>query len=198
MSGRALTEKGYPYDNEVDWIGTNGNVYIPTDFIPNTSDLTFTGKFYFGGYTDSTQWAAWWSAYTNEQASTYRVIRSSNSNTQVRLYNGVRAGGGGTTVSASVGDVCEFTFTPTQYVWNGTTYSHGSDGSVNTGVLQIFSQKFIGRMIGHFRIYKGNTLIRDYMPVVKNGVGYIYENISGRLYANIGTGTVLYGSLEGE
>lgn len=34
------------------------------------------------------------------------------------------------------------------------------------------------------RIYSGSTLIRDFIPVRKDGKGYMYDKVEGKLYGN--------------
>lgn len=47
--------------------------------------------------------------------------------------------------------------------------------------------------IYYFRIWDGDALVRDYIPVRKNGVGYLYDRVSKTLLGNAGTGAFLYG-----
>ena len=114
--------KPIPYDYKVEWIGTNGNVTFNTNYVPNTYDLYINGKMYYIGYTDSSSWLAWFTAYTNEQASTYRIIRNSTTNNQVLLYNGRVAGGGGVTAPVTQNAIHTFEFTPTTLKINNNTY----------------------------------------------------------------------------
>ena len=45
------------------------------------------------------------------------------------------------------------------------------------------------------KMYNGSTLVRDYIPVRKNGVGYLYDKVSGQLYGNAaGSGSFTYGN----
>lgn len=49
-----------------------------------------------------------------------------------------------------------------------------------------------------YRIYSAQmwvngVLVRDFIPVRKNGVGYLYDKVSGKLFGNAGTGAFLYG-----
>lgn len=37
------------------------------------------------------------------------------------------------------------------------------------------------------KVYEGTTLVRDFIPVEKGGVGYFYDNITGLLFPNVGT-----------
>ena len=44
------------------------------------------------------------------------------------------------------------------------------------------------------KIYSGGTLVRDFIPVRKNGVGYLYDKVSGTLFGNAGSGSFTYGN----
>lgn len=45
-----------------------------------------------------------------------------------------------------------------------------------------------------FKLYDGTTPIRDFIPVRKNNVGYLYDRVNGRLYGNMNTtGSFLLG-----
>ena len=45
------------------------------------------------------------------------------------------------------------------------------------------------------KIYDGDTLVRDYVPVEYNGTGYMYDKVSGLFFDNQGTGKFLFGSI---
>lgn len=45
------------------------------------------------------------------------------------------------------------------------------------------------------KIYDGDTLVRDYVPVEYNGIGYMYDKVSGLFFNNQGTGKFLFGSI---
>lgn len=45
-----------------------------------------------------------------------------------------------------------------------------------------------------FKITKGGVVVRDYVPVRKGTVGYLYDKVSGQLFGNSGTGNFIYGS----
>lgn len=59
---------------------------------------------------------------------------------------------------------------------NGTTPPY-------LGSLRIYSAK----------LWDGNTLVRDYIPVRKGTVGYMYDRVSGKLFGNAGTGEFVVG-----
>lgn len=46
-----------------------------------------------------------------------------------------------------------------------------------------------------FKMYDGSSLARDYIPVRKNGVGYLYDKVSGSLFGNANSsGAFTYGN----
>lgn len=45
----------------------------------------------------------------------------------------------------------------------------------------------------YFKIYNGNTLVRDYIPVRKGTTGYMYDKVSKQLFGNAGTGSFVLG-----
>ena len=49
--------------------------------------------------------------------------------------------------------------------------------------------------IMYCKIYDGDTLVRDYVPVEYNGIGYMYDKVSGLFFDNQGTGKFLFGSI---
>lgn len=44
-----------------------------------------------------------------------------------------------------------------------------------------------------FKMWKGDELIRDYIPVRVGNVGYMYDQVSGQLFGNSGTGDFILG-----
>jgi len=45
------------------------------------------------------------------------------------------------------------------------------------------------------KMYSSGLLVRDFIPVRKNGVGYLYDKVSGNLFGNdAGSGAFIYGN----
>ena len=42
-------------------------------------------------------------------------------------------------------------------------------------------------------VREGNALVRDFIPVRKGTVGYLYDRVSGKLFGNAGTGDFVVG-----
>lgn len=48
--------------------------------------------------------------------------------------------------------------------------------------------------IKYFKIYQDTTLVRDFIPVRKGNIGYMYDKVSKQLFTNKGTGNFILGS----
>ena len=46
----------------------------------------------------------------------------------------------------------------------------------------------------YLKIWEADTLVRDYIPVKKNNIGYLFDKVSGQLYGNAGGGSFVCGS----
>ena len=53
--------------------------------------------------------------------------------------------------------------------------------------------KFPSLKTVHIKIHTGDNPVRDFIPVRKDGVGYMYDRISGQLFGNAGTGAFVIG-----
>jgi hypothetical protein len=51
----------------------------------------------------------------------------------------------------------------------------------------------IGRIFS-VRYFKQNSLVRDFIPVRKDNVGYMYDKVSSKLFGNAGTGKFVLGA----
>ena len=49
--------------------------------------------------------------------------------------------------------------------------------------------------VAAFKMYSGGTLVRDFVPVRKDGVGYLYDQVTETLFGNANeSGAFTYGS----
>ena len=87
------------------------------------------------------------------------------------------------------------------YIVNGTKSSVGNitGDFVSTLYLRLFSVNSSSPLYSYMRlyyckIYDNGILVRDYIPVRKDGVGYLYDKVSGQLFGNSGTDAFIYGN----
>ena len=62
----------------------------------------------------------------------------------------------------------------------------GRSGTVN---LYYASMK-----VWYVKVYEGETLVRDFIPVQKDSVGYFYDRVTGLLFPNVGTSPFIIGT----
>ncbi len=48
--------------------------------------------------------------------------------------------------------------------------------------------------VSYLQIYSNGALVRDFIPVRKGTVGYLYDRVSGELFGDAGTGAFGYGN----
>lgn len=86
-----------------------------------------------------------------------------------------------------------------------TSSTRLTDGSSTASVTRVAptSPIQIGRSGGgnywanmkvwYAKIYAGSTLLRDFIPVKKGGIGYFYDNVTGLLFGNVGASGFIIG-----
>ena len=77
------------------------------------------------------------------------------------------------------------------------TYNH-SPSLISQEQVSIWNRNNSHADVTCGRIYKwqafvNNVAVRDFIPVVKSGVGYLYDKVSGTLFGNAGTGSFTVG-----
>ena len=79
---------------------------------------------------------------------------------------------------------------------DGVNSFHSSVYSFPDGNIVLFRHNskyyWVGRLM-FCKIYQNNVLVRDYIPVRKGMVGYLYDRVSGKLFGNAGTGDFVLG-----
>lgn len=184
---------------ELAYLESTGTQYIDTGYIPTGTNNDIYADVTFLGYKDSTQWAAWFSAYTGENNRTYRIVRNGNNTTNVLLYNGAKASGGGVSYTFAANNRYKISlYHDYTYNINGTTGNlNSTSGTANTASMKVFGT---GKALLRFHSFKlvknGNTAI-DLVPAMRdsdNVVG-MYDLVSNTFLTNAGSGTFNYGTL---
>lgn len=188
---------GLPYDAEVEYLESDGNQYIDTEF-KNNQDTRFLGKFKF---TEYKQWAHLFGSFGGVRNSSKVFCEENYSNTQVQTYYGPTSGTKRWTLNPNTG-IYIYDLNKNIHTINGNkqTYTARTFQS-NYNVFVFCSAGYSGEPSGiarcrcyYFRIYDNGTLVRDMIPVRVGQVGYMYDKISKKLYGNEGTGDFTFGS----
>jgi hypothetical protein len=186
MAGRRL-----PYDAEVEWLerrsSYTGYVRIPTG-IYSTINTVIKAKIQCislssgEGPVFGDRWAgqAMFLEYTK---STLKWHMTSSGSFSTSVNNSVP-----NTIEASNGKL----------VVDGVTKTNSALSQITSAeiVLLGFGNDYRGDAV--VRIYwvqieQNGVLVRDYIPVRKGTVGYLYDRVSGKLFGNAGTGDFVLG-----
>ena len=183
------------YDTEIEYLESTGTQWIDTGITPYTNtrvqfkfmNLAVTGDVIVGYYTtdDKTDWR-----FFNYQQQTYFDIPGS-ANFGNRIYGNSTYGN--TVYEYELGNFYVKDLVTGQYKigqQNNVEYTGSSTITLNN--YSQSSTKSKNRFY-YFKIYDGNTLVRDFIPVRVGQVGYMYDRVSRQLFGNDGTGNFTLG-----
>ena len=193
MAGKRL-----PYDAEVEFLECAGTSsvfpYIDTGIV-GASDVTFAASVYrstntsnecaIGSYGSSLRyWASYFFGNTYYLGMGSRTDNQTRAPTETWMFQVLKKENGNFNLYSNGSLVATRpaeTFNTNQNIYIGCM---NFDGGA--------SFNFWGR-IGFVRIYSNNVLVRDFIPVRKGTVGYLYDRVSGKLFGNAGTGDFVLG-----
>lgn len=192
-----------PYDAQVEWICSDGKTYIDTGVKPSNTvrfeivmdvPVPTTSIWLFGGRTsssagqlalfynlDSNQWS--W-RFGNKNASNSTAITAGrytfdNHSTSAARVLSIKRGSTTLTLTAA-----NNTFTCANNIFLF---------ALNTGTSS--ANKHADEKLVSAKFWSGSTLVRDYIPVRKDGVGYLWDNVSNTLFGNANSvGDFTYGN----
>lgn len=184
------------YDAEIEYLESTGTQYIDTG-IKLTSGTTEIKLVFNAAITEFT--------------TTTRMIAHSTPNSGIQVYSGYAAAqnrifnqGASLTATADTFYTITTTTTASQrtiQLNSGTPATQSFSRSItDDSTLNICgfpdwvstSQNSKAKYKS-FKIYVNNTLVRDYISVRKNQVGYFYDRVSDTLFGNNGTGNFTLG-----
>lgn len=182
------------YDAQVEYLESDGTQWIDTGISCAAATFGFEGDFSVN------------SLATTQGIFGCRMQDAQAGNHSYNAFvhnNGMRCdtiGSSSWNYSITADTPIHYVYTPTATTVNGTSQNnltkvdcsytfylfdfHVPSGAYSTGC----AQKVYG-----WKIYVGDTLVRDYVPVRKNGVGYLFDKVSETLFGNQGSGNFTYG-----
>lgn len=191
-----------PYDAEVEYLQSDGTAYIDTGILTK-STLTFVIELYMPQSASSVwPFGGRVSASSGNVAVNYRA----DTNKWRWRYAGRNVDGGspslpGEYVFDNTGNAHDIVITPkggnpltltlpkNTFTTNYNFYLFACNNAGST------TNVMSGMKIYSVKIYDGGTLVRDYIPVRNNGVGYLYDSVNGTLLGNaIDNGAFIYGN----
>ncbi|MBQ1486343.1 MAG: hypothetical protein IIZ44_07775 [Muribaculaceae bacterium] len=185
-----MMSKSLPYDAEIEYLESTGTQYVETGFVPQQDDVravvkvykptTSTGdNFVFGMVTTSDGCMF----HLNWYSQTF-YFRYRNYNNAFNCTYGLHEVevGPKMIIDGVVKDTPTLSRT---FVGNTNSIVLFADGNAN--------YKLKGR-IYYFKIYYGDELKLDMIPVRVGTTGYMYDKVSGQLFGNQGTGNFILGA----
>lgn len=189
-----------PYDAQVEYLQSSGNQYINSG-IECTSDLSVKFKAYwstnvnaaFCGGISQLSGNNYFRHHCSPYGQNFYWIQASGSNASVRKTSSLNtwheieldATNGTCAINNSV-----ITFTPiSTLVSTGANY--GIFARIGGGGIAL---QYRACRIAYFQILRNGVLLRDFIPVRNNGIGYMYDKVSGELFSNSGSGSFTYGN----
>ena len=83
----------------------------------------------------------------------------------------------------------------TMFNWTIGTFTGGHNIYLFAGNTNGTAEGLASICLLGCKIYSGNTLVADFVPVNNNGVACLYDNVSQTYFTNQGTGSFTYGEL---
>lgn len=204
MKGDSLKWPLLPYDAEVEYLQSDTNAYIDTG-VKITSSLkvdthvtilpTVPGNMpLFGGRVSSS--SNNYSLYYYMDDNKGWQWRYSSGSGMYRIANSLTKGdyhiSNAVNVRAMVISGAYFgtvTATATSFTTNLNFFIFGANNNGAVGARRADFQ------LKDFKLYDGDVLLRDYIPVRVGQVGYLYDKVTKTLYGNAdGTGAFTFGS----
>ena len=181
--------KQLPYDAEVEYLGSTGTQWIDTGIVPTrTTKIVFDYQL-----TSQTAGRGLFGSYKTK--SSYYIYQNSATAFEV--------GFGGHKSNAFMSDLYrhEIEFDDLSVLVDGkTVYTGGSYLYTSKYTLLLFTirsentiYKGSSAKIFYLEIYDNGVLVRDFVPVRKGNIGYMYDRVSGQLFGNQGTGEFIIG-----
>jgi hypothetical protein len=186
-----MAEKRLPYDAEVEFLESTGTQWIDTGIISDGTGLTV--EVTCSKTTSATQEMAIVGRSGNNGFDLYVL------NSKFELWNSSnRVAKNPTTISAGeVYDVIGSTAGGAMNLSvNGVNSSRSGVTSFPNRNIVLFRHNskyyWVGRLM-FCKIWQNGVLVRDFIPVRKGTVGYLYDRVSGKLFGNAGTGDFVLG-----
>lgn len=188
-----------PYDAQVEWLGSTGSPYL---HLPMSVPAGTFFELEFDVLIESVPSSSRCTLFGGNPWRQCEAEYYSSSGTGITLssYLGNKTANGG--IGIIIGDKMHVIFSTTRIV---TTNSDGyvTNRNISRALTAEITSFLVFRgyrysnvfpaKIFSFKVTIGDSLVYDLIPVRKDGVGYMYDKISGNLLGSSGTGSFILG-----
>ena len=199
MAGKRL-----PYDAEVEYLESTGTQWIDTGLIcDQNTDIVFSGR--TRTVTTSTAFFFGTRVAFRERAFSACLAYDATT-TLIRTQVGFGSFNGQNYLPRIPSD-SDFVISNSGTTWSLTVGGQTTQVAATTSAFTTPTTALLFRMsnngtpddrsfsgaIYSVKLYQSGVLVRDFIPVRKGDVGYLYDRVSGRLFGNDGTGDFVLG-----
>ena len=178
-----------PYDAVISYIESSGTQYIDPDVLSgNATDITMRMHILVADANKR---------LVGSSNTSFEYYLSSSSKLSVRSNNAAKnstktpgTGGQHTYRISNATNYFYYDSTSYSFTHNGTSYQ---GASLYLLIRPSASSTGINARLYSCTIKEGDTLLRNFIPVRKDGIGYLYDRVSGELFGNAGTGSFTLG-----
>ena len=190
-----------PYDAEVEYIQTDGKAFIDTG-IKTSSNLTFDINIYIPSYSGQGFWCFGGRTYaTSGQMAFFNNavnnLKDWRYNNNSRNLNGMLSQGNHNFNNTTSRNTLVIDGSTSLTATNSTFYTNYNFYllTLNVNGTPAIANIANGARILPSKIYLSGVLVRDYIAVRKDGIGYLYDKVSGELFGNANSeGAFSYGA----
>lgn len=172
-----------PYTSKIEYLQSTGHQYIDTGYTGGLNTKIYIKTMPL----DSTCWLGGSRGSNTNSITLYKSTSSSNQ----------RFGNKYVSTTYTNNTLYEITIDKTACIINGTSLAMNTTTSFTTPtniyIMWAGSSTYGTNRCYGFKMWNGSTLVRDMIPVRIGGIGYMYDQVSGELFGNAGTGNFVLG-----
>lgn len=175
--------KTFPYDAEVEYLESDGNQFIQIDYSVTGYDNVCEVSFNVLEYIENTPYrgATFTNIVPDDSYNCYRIIRNNLTNNFYVQFGNIA----GSNIPGALNTKFVAKLENRAITLNGIRYSLSANrGKEFNGELNLFREG-VRTQIYFFKWIKGNDVIFDLIPVRKDGKGYMYDRVSGKLFGSM-------------
>lgn len=198
--GNAIVYEKLLYDTEVEYIQSDEYACIDLGVQGNNTNLSYELLDYpleFG------TWSYLFGNYADEESNVTRIMTPNATSNAINFNFNSKANGGTKAVERSIfiNNKYRHFLTNRKLFYNqnskATLTTLGDDNNHNVALFNALKttnpQSFLKLRVYWMRIWDGNTLLKDFIPVSINGKGALFDKVSGVVHNNLGGNDIIVG-----
>lgn len=199
--GNAIVYEKLLYDAEVEYIQSDEYACIDLGVQGNNTNLSYELLDYpleFG------TWSYLFGNYADEESNVTRIMTPNATSYAINFNFNSKANGGTQAVERSIfiNNKYRHFLTNSKLFYNQNSVNKlttlGDDNNHNVALFNAFKttnpQNFLKLRVYWMRIWDGNTLLKDFIPVSINGKGALFDKVSGVVHNNLGGNDIIVGA----